>query len=369
MRPANLALCGLVLVAAACGRQEPAPAPSPSPTDTAAPWFREITADAGIDFQHRSGLEGGFFIQEHIGSGGALFDYDGDGDLDLFLVDSAADDRLYRHETGGRFVDRTAAAGLGDAGYGMGSAVGDVDGDGDLDRETNTLYVNLGAGFQDATAAWDVGRDSLPYTGFGTAFFDAENDGDLDLLVADGRVRRGPAREEAELAAGVPDYWREYAEPNLFFVQEGGRFHNRSDLAGELTRRVEVSRSLMLGDLDLDGGLDVLLTQSNGPARLFRNEAPRRGRWLVLRAFDPELGRDAVGARVDVEAGGAARRGVVTSTCSYLAAVEPFVHFGLGNAAGVDRVTVHWPDGVRQRLLGLPADRRVVVYKPRSPAP
>jgi len=127
--------------------------------------------------------------------------------------------------------------------------------------------------------------------------------------------------------------------------------------------------STVLGDLDLDGGLDVLLTQSNGPARLFRNEAPRRGSWLVLRAFDPELGRDAVGARVDVETGGLTRRAVVTSTCSYLAAVEPLVHFGLGGAAVVDRVTIQWPDGVRQRLLGLPADRRVVVYKPRSPAP
>jgi hypothetical protein len=563
----------LLSATAACRSREGAPAPAGPPADDRPhPWFREITAEAGLDFQHRSDLDGSFFMPQNIGSGGALFDYDRDGDLDVYLVDSgshrpgpAVRNRLFRQETSGRFVDRTGEAGLGDAGYGMGCAVGDVDGDGDLDvyvtnygrdalyandgrgrftevttasglgggeswstsacffdydgdgaldlfvatyvhypepractdsagrpeycgpgafrgtadllyrnrgdgtfaeapfggsggrtavsptgagghlgkglgvvcvdldgdglddvyvandaepntlwinlgdgrfeersvpmgaatnalgqpeasmgvalgdvdgdldpdlflthldRETNTLYLNLGQGFQDATALWDVGRDSLPYTGFGAAFFDAENDGDLDLLVANGRVRRGPRREVADVSSDLPDFWRDYAEPNLFYLNDGGkRFENRSELAGLLASRIEVSRSLMTADVDRDGSVDVLVTQSNGPARLFRNEAPAAGRWLEVRAFDADLDRDALGARVRVDAGGRERLGIVTSTYSYLASVEPVVHFGLGDAERVDRLTVEWPGGGRQSFAGLPVDRRIYVVR------
>lgn len=528
------------------------------------PWFREITAETGLYFRHRSDLDGSFFMPQNIGSGGALFDYDSDGDLDVFLVDSGshrsggtpAASRLFRHEAGGRFVERTAEAGLNHAGYGMGCAVGDADGDGDpdvyvtnygpdalyandgrgrftevtaaaglgdeswatsacffdydrdgaldlyvttyvhypepksctdqagrpeycgpaafrgaadllyrnrgdgtfvpvspggsgavvnrglgvvcadldgdglddvyvandgeantlwinlgdgrfedrslllgaasnalgqpeasmgialgdvdgdldpdlflthLDRETNTLYLNLGTGFQDATALWDVGRDSLSYTGFGTAFLDAENDGDLDLVVANGRVRRGPPREVADVDPALPEFWRDYAEPNLFYLNDGAaRFRNRSELAGELASRIEVSRGLMTGDFDGDGSTDVLMTQSNGPARLFRNQARPSGHWLEVRAVVSELGRDALGARVRVDAGGRQRQGLVTSTNSYLSSVEPVLHFGLGDADRVDRLTVEWPGGRRQSFSGLPADRRIVVVAGRK---
>jgi len=563
-----------LLALAACRQEsarEPLPAAPAAAAETA--WFEDVSERVGLRFDHRSGLDGSFFFPEHVGSGGALFDYDGDGDLDAYLVmsgehgavrDPSLVNRLFRQEADGRFVDRTAASGLGDTGYGMGVALGDADGDGatdvyvtnygrdafyrnrgdgtfadvtaaaglgderwatsacffdadadgdldlyvatyvhhdppractdaagrpeycgpaafrgvpdllyrndggggavaftdvsreagiatrankglglactdldgdhrpdvyvandgepnqlwinrgdlrfedratllgaatnllgkpeasmgvalgdvdrdgrldlllaHLDRETNTFYQNLGdGGFRDATAGWGLGAPSLPYTGFGAAFFDADLDGDLDLLVVNGRVRRGPA-----LAAGpaggdgnLPAYWRDYAEPNLFLVQEDGRFRDASAGAGDLCRRVEVSRGLMAGDVDRDGAVDVLLTNCNGPARLYRNRAAAGRSWLSIRTVDKALGADAVGAEVVVTAGGRQWLLPVTSTYGYLTGVEPRVHVGLGDGRRAT-VAVRWPDGHRQRLAEVPARRRLTLYRQRSGRP
>ena len=115
----------------------------------------------------------------------------------------------------------------------------------------------------------------------------------------------------------------------------------------------------MFGDVDRDGDLDVLLTNSNGPARLFRNDIPRKGHWITLRAFDPELKRDAVGAFVYVEAGGKRYIRPVMHSYSYLTSTDASVHFGLGMAGRVDRVTIHWPDGSEEVFPGMQADRFV----------
>ena len=209
-----------------------------------------------------------------------------------------------------------------------------------------------------------LGPESLPFTGFGTVFLDADLDGDLDLLVVNGRVRRGPPIAGAvPLGVDRPEYWRNYAEPNLLFENLGDlRFENRSAAAGELCRRVEVSRAALAGDLDRDGDLDVVVTNCNGPARLYRNNIGDGGSWLQVRVLQTS-GGDALGAIVSIEFDGRTLAAPVTSALSYLSAVEPAVHFGLSGADTVERLEIRWPDAKRQLLEQLPARRRVLVYR------
>ena len=131
-----------------------------------------------------------------------------------------------------------------------------------------------------------------------------------------------------------------------------------------LAARVEVSRGLLGGDVDGDGDVDLLVTQAGGPARLFRNDAPRRGRWLAVRAVDPRRGgRDVLGARVEVSAGGRTWTAPVVATTGYLTAVEPVVHFGLGEVEEVDWIEVVWPGGERERFAGGGAGRTVILQR------
>lgn len=232
----------------------------------------------------------------------------------------------------------------------MGVAVGDVDGDGDLDLfmthlfvESNTLYQNEGRGvFEDRTVRCGLSAASIDYTGFGTAFLDYDHDGDLDLVVVNGRVRRDAPFQ----GAGSTDHWKVYKEPNLLFENDGlGIFRNVSAQAGTLCSHVEVSRGLVSGDIDNDGDLDLLITHGGGSARLFRNDAPKKGNWLVVRALDPALNRDANGAQIIVRANGHRYRRDINRGFSYLCSGDPRAHFGLGGAGHVDGIEVRWPDG------------------------
>jgi hypothetical protein len=275
-------------------------------------------------------------------------------------------------------------------------AAGDVDADGDLDlfvthldQETNTLYLGAGGGYEDRVAGSGLGAPSLPYTGFGTGLFDGDLDGDLDLVVANGKVRLEAGAEQRVASAEAPaadasgpldraamvERLAAYAEPNQLFENlGGGRFADRTAREGALAGRRELSRGALLSDLDRDGDLDLLVTQASAPARLYRNVAPRRGGWLAVRALLPELGRDAVGARVWVEAGGRRWLRPVTHTSGYLTATDAAVHFGVGGAERVERVVVRWPaDGagrVVEEVFGpFEVDRAVVVRRGEGRAP
>jgi hypothetical protein len=254
----------------------------------------------------------------------------------------------------------------------MGVYAGDLDNDLDVDifithlvDDTDTLFRNrgAGAGFVEARGEAGLAAPSMEFTGFGTAALDVELDGDLDLLVANGRVRRGEPRQDADV--GPP--WDILAEPNLFYLNDGtGRF-NLVDAAREpFSSTVEVSRALAVGDVDRDGDLDVLLTKIGSPTRLYRNDAPRQGHWLAVRATDPRLSRDALGARVTVVLEGKRLVRTITSAFSYLSSSPPEAHFGLGPATTVAAIEVLWPDGLAERFAGGPADRALELVRGRG---
>jgi hypothetical protein len=124
-----------------------------------------------------------------------------------------------------------------------------------------------------------------------------------------------------------------------------------------------VSRGLIAGDIDRDGDLDLLVTNSNGPARLYRNQIANEGTWLQIRAIDPALSRDAIGALVRVRIGDRWLVRPVVHTTGYLTSSDATVHFGLGDASDVDAVVVVWPDGEKERFPAMPANQRRLIHK------
>src|SRR5262249_21074567 len=143
----------------------------------------------------------------------------------------------------------------------------------------------------------------------------------------------------------------------------GGRFRDVSPANPALCGAANVGRGLAVGDLDNDGGLGLVVTAVAGPARLYRNVAPKRGHWLVVRALDPGLRRDAYGAEVEVRAGGRRYRRTIAPGGSYLPHSDVRAHFGLGGADRVEAVAVRWPDGRGEEFPGSPADRHLVLRK------
>jgi hypothetical protein len=253
----------------------------------------------------------------------------------------------------------------------MGVALGDTDGDGRLDvfvshltEETHTLWRQTAPGhFRDRTAAAGLAAPRWRGTGFGTVLADFDHDGALDLAVVNGRVARGPVAATAGLSA----FWARYAERNQLFANDGtGRFTDISESNQPFCGLPNVARGLAWGVLNDRGAVDLMVTTVAGRARLYRNVAPKRGHWLLVRAIDPALKRDAYGARVTVRAGGRRWVGLVNPAQSYLSSGDPRVHFGLGPAAAVEGVRVDWPDGLAEEFPGTPADRFITLYRGRG---
>ncbi len=305
--------------------------------------FEDITLKSGI----------------HAAFGAALGvvpgDFDGDGALDLYVANDGSANQLWSNH-GGRFSDEALLAGCAlnaegrpEASMGIDAADFDRDGDEDLfmthlAQETNTLYVNDGSGnFEDATREAGPGRSSWTKTGFGTGWFDYDNDGWLDLLVANGAVRV----IEEQRQAGEPYPLRERNQ--LFRRIPGEGWEDRTEAAGDAFELVEVSRAAAFGDLDNDGDTDVLIVNNSGPARLLLNQVGQDNPWLGLRLVQGDPPQDALGAWVGVHRRGAPtlwRR--VRTTASYAAANDPRVLVGLGDGAEVSGVEVHWPGGPRE---------------------
>jgi hypothetical protein len=315
--------------------------------------FTNLTDAAGITKADGNGL------------GVAVGDYNGDRWLDLYVANDATANQLWINRRDGTFVDEGLISGsavnaAGNPEGSMGIASGDFDLDGDEDLfvtniigETFVLYVNDGQGaFDDARVRAGLGRPTAAFTGFGTDWIDYDNDGWLDLFVANGAVNT------LEQQRGQP---RPYRMRNQLFRSTGrGQFDETSAAAGPAFALAEVGRGAAFGDLDNDGDVDIVSTNNDGPVRLLINQTNARHHWLQVRLQQDAGQRFALGARVGIERAGRPtvwRR--VKTDGSYLSASDLRVHVGLGAAAAIDAVVVEWPDGQRERWRAVTADRLV----------
>jgi hypothetical protein len=312
----------------------------------------------------------GLLASAGAGLGVVCEDFNEDGLIDVYVANDAYANNLWMNQGDGTFYDEALMMGAafneqGVAEAGMGVVAADFDRDGDFDlfmthllNETHTLYMNLGGGigFEDATTRAGMGSASMEYTGFGTIAFDVELDGDLDLFVANGAVGRGKTYPGVQL--GEP--WRNYGEPNQLFQNDGaGRFTPMGTDAGPIITDVEITRGSAAADLDGDGDLDLLVTNCHSTARLYRTDTPPAGHWLSVRAIDPRLRRDAIGAVVAVRYGESRALRPITSAVGYQSSTLPIAHFGLGGADRYDAIDVRWPDGRLETFPGGAADRAV----------
>jgi hypothetical protein len=294
-------------------------------------------------------------------------DVNADGWVDIYVANDMSENLLWLNQHDGTFRNGALLAGValdqaGAVQAGMGVDAGDFDNDGDEDllvtnlgTQYNTLYINDGSGlFEDRSTASGLGTPRQRYTGFGTLFFDYDNDGWLDVLVVNGAVFTKRA-----LAAAKDPY--PLHEPNQLFRNLGnGRFEDVTARAGTVFQLSEVSRGAAFGDLDNDGDTDVVVTNNSGPVRLLINNVGNRNRWLGLRLVggkpprpstssgrpEPVEGRDMLGARVGVfRREGAPLWRRARTDGSYGSAHDPRVLVGLGAATAVPRVRVVWPSG------------------------
>jgi hypothetical protein len=315
--------------------------------------FADITKQAGVQRTDGKSL-------------GVIFlDYDEDGWPDIFVANDRVPNFLFRNERNGRFRETGLLAGVavasdGKARAGMGTDFGDYDNDGhpdlvvtNFDLETHSVFRNLGGGiFADATAQSGVGPPTLPFVGFGTAWFDGDNDGDLDLAIVNGHVLDNP---------GVFRTGASHAQRRLLFVNNGkGRLAEIGRSAGPGFEPERVSRGLFVGDVDNDGDLDMLITNNGQAAELLRNDGMNRGNSLILRLVGTKSNRDAIGARLRVVSGGTSWVREVRAGSSYLGQNDLRVHVGVGTAAQVD-VGVRWPSGAVEEVRGISVNQIVTL--------
>ncbi len=295
-----------------------------------------------------------------------FWDFDRDGDQDLYVANDVSYNVLHRNEGNGTFTDVSFATGLDDPRGGMGLAAGDVDADGDEDvlltnwqLEANALYINSlvapfeartrRSSFHDAAVRAGFARASVGVTSWGIALFDLELDGDLDTFIANGYT--SPDYVSTGICVG---------QPNHLLVNDGsGRFSDGEEHArGALEPRL-ASRGAVGCDFDRDGDVDLLVTNNNGPVQLFVNEAPRRGTWLGVTLRQAGPNRAAIGAEVTVETRGEGdadlreHRRALRAGEGYLTGNPAELHFGLGDARELEAVLVRWPDGEVTRHTGL----------------
>ena len=301
------------------------------------------------------------------GLGVVTADFNDDGWPDIYVANDGGENLLWINLRNGTFRDEALTAGAAVTGEGhaeasMGVDAGDFDNDGDedlfmteLNGEGSNLYVNDGtARFEDRSASSGLGAASLQYTGFGTGWFDFDNDGWLDLLSVNGRVQAA----EGTTADAFPMHQRKLLFRNL----RDGRFEDVSAQAGPVFVQPQVGRGAAFGDIDNDGDQDVLVANDTGPAQLLVNTLGERGgprqHWIGLRLTGTAAHRDMPGARVEIVRSGQPslwRR--VRADGSYASASDPRVLVGLGEAAATPRVRVRWPDGRTEEWNSVGVDR------------
>ncbi len=321
--------------------------------------FTDVTTAAGLSKFLGNGL------------GVAVGDYDDDGRPDVFVANDSVPNFLFHNEGGGRFSEVGLLAGVavardGKPRAGMGTEFGDYDGDGKLDLvvtnhefESTSLFHNDGRGaFVDVTLEAGISSPTLPFVGFGLALADVDNDADLDLAIVNGHVIDNTAMFRAGSS---------HAQRKLLFQNTNGRrFTEISRQAGPGFARDDVGRTLLAGDLDNDGDIDIVVTNNGGPAEVLRNNGGSARNSIEVRVIGSRSNRDGLGARVTLTAGGRTQVREVKSGSSYLGQNDLRAQAGLGDSARVDRIDVRWPAGTIETVRDLPANQIVTITEGRG---
>ena len=328
--------------------------------------FTDVSAEAGIVKFVGNGL------------GVAVGDYDDDGLPDVFVANDAVPNFLFHNEGGpstglraGRFSEVALAAGVavgrdGKPRAGMGTEFADYNGDGRLDLvvtnhefETHSLFRNDGKGsFSDASVEAGIASPTLPFVGFGVAFFDDDNDGNLDLAIVNGHVIDNTA---------IFRPGSSHAQRRLLFQNTNGRrFAETSKQAGPGFATPAVGRTLISGDIDNDGDVDLVVTNNGGALEVLRNNAGRERHALEVRVAGVRSNRDGIGARVSITTQGRTQMREVKSGSSYLGQNDLRVHFGLGEVTRVEKIDVRWPTGDVETIRDVAADQIVTVTESKG---
>ncbi|MDE0424189.1 MAG: CRTAC1 family protein [Candidatus Poribacteria bacterium] len=300
--------------------------------------FTDVTTTAGV------------YNKDGKGMGVVFGDYDNDGDVDCYVGNDAGENFLYHNNGDGTFTNVGWMAGVeadenGNVQGTMGVDFGDYDNDGRLDliavnyqQQPNALYRNdNGSFFTDVSFVAGM-AESLPYVGWGADFFDVDNDGDKDLLIANGHLQDTVEQYDDTTT---------YPQQNYLLINNGqGRFVNVSMKAGSGLQAREVSRGLATGDYDNDGDLDVLISNANDTPQLLRNDSENHGNWILIHTIGTRSNRAGIGARVKIQTGDSIQIDEVRGGSGYLSQNDLRLHFGIGTHKRIDSIEVSWPSGV-----------------------
>jgi enediyne biosynthesis protein E4 len=314
--------------------------------------FSDVTSSAGI-------------IGKDAGKGFAVIfsDFDNDADQDIYVANDAGPNFYYTNEGSGKFKDASWVSGTavdeqGNPQGSMGLTGGDYNNDGLMDifvtnfiEQTNTLYHNRGSNrFMDRTTATGLGLVGFHYSGWGTKFFDFDNDSWLDLFITNGHTN-----DQLEKSY-PPDPRHAYAEPNYMMRNvEGKRYVDISEAVGIRKLPNRVGRGTAFGDFDNDGDIDLLIVNKNDIPLFLRNDGDAKN-WIVLRTEGTQSNRSGIGARVSVNTGSLRRIFEVRGSDSYLSSNDLRVHIGLGDQNWAD-VEIRWPSGHTDRGTRISANK------------
>jgi len=311
--------------------------------------FTDVTKQAGVADPD------GFY-----GLGVMTSDFDDDGLIDIFVANDSTPNFHYRNNGDGTFkeIGFTAGTAVNENGSEqgcMGVTAGDYDHDGKFDLfvtnfadEHNTLYHNDGPNsFTDVSYAAKVASVSLPHVGWGTKFFDYDNDGWVDLFVANGHVY-----------PQLPSY----RQPRLLHRNNrDGTFTEASGEFGAILTELRASRGVAFGDIDNDGDVDLIVSDLDGPPQLLRNDNGNANNSILIKTIGVKGNRSGIGARVKVVAGDLTQVDEVRSGDSYISQSDMRLHFGLEKRTKVDLIEVRWPNGTVEKISGVGVNRIVII--------
>jgi hypothetical protein len=302
------------------------------------------------------------------GLGIAIADYDHDGHIDVFIANDSMVQFLYHNKGDGSFEEvgliSEAAVDMDGRTYaGMGVDFADYNNDGwpdlvvtDLANQRYALYQNNGDGsFTYASTASGLSRMTVTHSGWGVRFFDFDNDGWKDLLIAQGH-------DLDTIELNFPNL--RYREPMLLARNTGKSFVDVSSESGSVFQRAWVARGLAVGDIDNDGRLDAVVTTNDGPAHILKNETSTENHWLLLNLVGHKSNRDGIGAQVKLISAAGQQFATVSTAGSYLSSSDKRVHFGLGRESTVQEIEIRWPSGILQSLKNLRADQILKIDEP-----